>query len=194
MAQEGSAPGWDAIDAAVAPLVADTKPMHWATGTGLPNQGGVWGVSAYAQPGYWFFVTYGLSELFAKVTDEPTVSGFGEELTMRISRPEAESDAPEWTARLLARLGELVYERRTPFLPGGRLEITDASDAVPPALAWTEDPELDSITTPFGAVQFVATVGVSSERVEAMRQTSTQSVIDHIRSENPLLITPPGGI
>jgi suppressor of fused protein SUFU len=182
------APGWDAIDAAIAPLVGDITPIHWGTGSGLPDQAGLWGVSAYARTGHWFFISYGVSELFQKVTDEPSVSGWGEELTMRIARTGDES-APEWAAKLLARLGELVFIRSTPFLPGGRMEIPNREGNVPQGLAWAEDPELEGIITPFGSVDFVTTVGVSMQTIEAMRATSTRDVLDQIRERNPLLIT-----
>lgn len=181
------APGWDAIDAAIAPYVGDIQPNHWGTGTGIPNQGGVWGVSAYRLPEHWFLITYGLSELFTKVNGDPTTSGWGEELTMRTTLNG--DDPPQATVRLLARLGELVYQRSTPFLPGGRLEIPDAEGEIPPAVAWIEDPQLEPITTPFGALQFVATVGVSLAMLASMRASSTASVIEDVKRSNPLLVT-----
>lgn len=180
------APGWDAIDTAIHAVVGDRTPLHWSTGTGLPDQDGLWGVSAYRVEDHWLFITYGLSELFAKVSDDPAVSGWGEELTLRLR---ADTDTPpEWAPRLLARLGELVFQRSTPFLPGGRLEIPDASDGAPPALCWTEDPLLPAFVGPFGEVQFVATVAVSAEILGLMRASSTASVLEGLRSVNPLLV------
>ena len=182
------APGWDAIDAAIAPLVADTAPLHWGTGTAIPDQSGIWGISAYDRGDHWFLITYGLSELFTKVTDVPEVSGWGEELTMRIARS-GEEAPPSWAPKFLARLGELVFEQQTPYLPGGRLKFQDADDGIPPAVAWEDDPELPDITTLFGAVRFVTTVGVSRAVLERMRSSTTAEVLATIRVENPLLIT-----
>jgi hypothetical protein len=137
-------------------------------------------------------VTYGLSELFTKESDNTLVSGWGEELTMRLRR---NSDAPpDWAVRLLARLGELVFQRATPFLPGGRIELPGAMDGAPPALAWVDDPELAPITSPFGAVQFVATVGVSLTQLEAMRATSTTDVLEAVQATNHLLIVGDDGL
>ncbi|MGO8827487.1 MAG: suppressor of fused domain protein [Acidimicrobiales bacterium] len=180
------APGWDLIDDAVAPIVGSSAPFHWGTGTSLPDQGGLWGVSAYNCGSHWFFVTYGLSELFTKVTDDPEVSGWGEELTMRVLRQE--DDPPQWAVKLLARLGELVFQRKTPFLPGGRLEMPDGGGEVPPALAWTEDPELSPAHGPFGSVQFVATIGVSIDTLARMRSETTGAVVETVKTENPLLL------
>ena len=188
MSEVDEAPGWDAIDAAIAPLVGDTPPKHWGTGTHLPEQDGIWGLSAYPREGHWFYVTYGLSELFAKVSEEAGISGWGEELTLRTLRLPQGAEPPEWPVRLLARLGELVFERETPFWPGGRIEIPDAGEDLPPALCWADDPELGEITTPFGSLRFVATVGISLETLRRMRDTTTEAVLTEIRSANPLLI------
>lgn len=183
---DDQAPGWDAIDAAIRPVVGDRQPLHWATGTGLPDQDGLWGVSAYRVEDHWFFVTYGLSELFTKVSDDQAVSGWGEELTFRLRADGHEP--PQWAPRLMARLGQLVFQYGQPFLPGGRLEIPDAANGVPPAVCWTEDPLLPPVVGPFGSVQFVATVGVPLALVERMRSSSTASVLDSLREANPLLV------
>jgi hypothetical protein len=103
---DDEAPGWDAIDTAIRPLVGEQQPLHWGRGASLPGQGGLWGVSAYRRSGHWFFVTYGLSELFTKTSDDRNVSGWGEELTMRIAAGAADDAPPAWAPRLLARLGE----------------------------------------------------------------------------------------
>jgi hypothetical protein len=183
---QDEAPGWDAIDAAIAPYVRDISPNHWGTGTGVPNQGGLWGVSGYRMSNHWFLVTYGLSELFMKVTGDPNTSGWGEELTMRTT---LNGDGPpQAAAGLLARLGEFVYERSTPFLRGDRFEVPDGGGDIPPALAWSEVPRLEPITTPFGALQFVATVGVSLTAVAAMQTSSTATVINDVKRSNPLLV------
>jgi hypothetical protein len=143
-------------------------------------------VSGYGCGDHWFFVTYGLSELFTKVRDDPEVIGWGEELTMRVQRQE--NDAPLWASKLLARLGELVFQRKTPFLPGGRLETPDGGGEVPPALAWTVDPELVPVREPFGSVQFVATIGVALDTLLRMRSATAESVVDAIKVYNPLLV------
>ena len=182
------APGWDSIDAAIRPLVGDVVPAHFGTtATMLPNQGGLWGISAYNLDSHWFMVTYGLSELFQKVTDDPTASGWGEELTMHAAPA---TDVPMWAVRLLGRLGELVYERATPFLPAGYLEFPGVELPIPPVVCWTESRDLGTISTPNGSVQFVQTVGVSEVELEQMKQESTEGVLDQLRARDPLLIWP----
>ena len=182
------APGWDAIDAALAPLVGTVEPAHWGTGTMLPDQDGIWGVSAYALDDHWLYVTYGLSELFTKVSDDPAVSGWGEELTFRHMRGREET-APGWPASLLARLGELVYERAQPLEPGRRIELNDRDDERPPAIAFADDPQLEPITTPFGSLSFVTAVGVGDALLRRMRDLGTEAVLDAVRASNPLLVS-----
>ena len=181
------APGWDAIDHAIRPLVGSVEPLHRGTGTMLPDQDGLWGISGYRRSDHWFFVTYGLTELFGKVTEQPEVSGWGTELTMRVSLGDT-NEPPPWAPRLLGRLGELVFQRTAPFAPGGRLEIPGNVNSVPPVLCWTEDPELPgSYGSPNGAFAFTATLGISSELLEVMRESSTREVVDGLRATNPLL-------
>ena len=188
-----AAPGWDAIDEAIAPLVEGVPRVHWGAGTMIPDQDGLWGVSAYPRPGHWFYVTYGLSELFTKISRDPDVSGWGQELTMRISRGSA-SEPPGWPKHLLSRLGELVFERAAPFWPGGRVELGDAEDEMPPAVCWTPDPELGEIATPNGSVEFVATVGIGRDLLARLRAHGTEAGLAQIRMVNPLLVTGAEGL
>ncbi|HZD37889.1 MAG TPA: suppressor of fused domain protein [Actinomycetes bacterium] len=187
------APGWDAIDEAIAPLVGGIAPVHWGVSTMIPDQDGLWGVSAYPRPDHWFYVTYGLSELFTKISRDEAVSGWGEELTMRVRREPA-GEAPGWPARLLARLGELVFERARPFWPGGRIELAERGDDMPPAVCWAPDPELGEITTPNGNLEFVATVGVGHDLLARLRAEGTEAGLADIREVNPLLVTGAAGL
>jgi hypothetical protein len=183
------APGWDAIDAALEPVVGDRKPDHWGSDSALPDQDGIWGVSAYRLEDHALYVTYGLTELFTKVSTDPEVSGWGGELTMRVAVPPDADGPPTWPVQLLLRLGAIVFDREEPFAPGGRMDIPDGGGEVPPALAWIDDPQLDPVTGPLGWFIFVATVGVSSELVAEMRRTTTADVLDRVRPSNPLLVT-----
>lgn len=183
------APGWDAIDQALTPIVGTQEPTHWGTATMLPDQDGIWGISAYALDGHWLYVTYGLTELFGKVSDQPEVSGWGAEFTMRVGRA-TETTAPEWPTRLLARLGELVFERSTLFTPGTRLQISDSTDGpIPPAVCWANDPLLAPVNGPNGRFEFFTTIGISAETLETMRATTTADVLTAVAIDNPLLIT-----
>src|SRR4051794_12147157 len=103
-------PGWDAIDAALRPLYGDTEPYHlgtvvkWALGGPDPLDG----ISVYARTEpvpHWHFISYGMSELYAKESGDPDESGWGFEFTFRLARDPADREPPVWAANLLQNLG-----------------------------------------------------------------------------------------
>ena len=193
---EDNAPGWDAIEGSVTERFAvDGEPLHWSTGV-LPGQDGVYGISAYRLPEMWFFVTFGLTELYEKVSDDAAVSGWGFELTMRTPRAGGDPQPPGWPLALLARLGEHVYTRASPFGPGHRLDpggpITGSADTRLTAVAFTTDAELPSITTPNGSVDFLQVVGITAAELERMQQSTTAAVLRELADHSPHLVTDPG--
>src|SRR5437016_3424342 len=107
------APGWHAIDAALDRLYPDqTEPLHVAAVPHPPlgGDGLIYGISAYRaeNPPHWHLVTYGFSELYAKESDDPAVSGWGFELTMRLPRAEADTQPPAYAVNFLFNLGRYV--------------------------------------------------------------------------------------
>jgi suppressor of fused-like protein len=185
----GEGRGWDAIDAALAPVVGRTVPQHWDNAAARKGELGLWGVSAYPLGGHWLFVTYGLTELFAKASGDPGISGWGEELTMRVVRAEG-TPVPRWPVRLLGLLGKEIFRRSDPFLPGGRMLVPGAADGAPPALCWALDPLLRPVEGPFGRFIFATTIGIATSVYEAMNATSTtEEHLEPIQARNPLLIS-----
>src|ERR1700679_2089959 len=86
-----STKGWDAIDAALVKIYGDAEPLHYASAIkwmlGGPDP--LDGVSVYKRERpspHWHFVSYGLTELYVKESDDTEVSGFGFELTFRLAR------------------------------------------------------------------------------------------------------------
>jgi hypothetical protein len=61
---------------------------------------------------------------------------------------------------------------------------------MPPAVCWTEDDLLGAIETVNGRVQFVRTVGVTPEDMDAMRAASTDEVLSRRTAVDPLLLWP----
>jgi hypothetical protein len=187
------APGWVAIDAALAAVVGDVEPQHWGNDAVRAGALGLWGLSAYPLDGHWLFVTYGLTELFGKASGDPGISGWGEELTMRVARTDGER-VPAWPVRVLGRLGQLVFERATPFLPGGRLAVPGAAQGAPPALCFALDPQLAPVEGPLGRFIFTTAVGIPTRMFEAMRDSTTDDELAPVRERNPLLISGTAGL
>lgn len=154
------------------------------------------GVSFYPRDGHWHVVGYGMSELYARdENDEETeISGLGFEFTFRIARDPADGEPPMWAANLLQSLARYVYSSGNWFEPGHHMNAAgpiapDHATAVT-ALAFAEDPELGTIGTPHGRLQFLQVVGLTGDEYEAVRQWDTEGVLGLLAArDNPLLVT-----
>jgi suppressor of fused-like protein len=193
MSDDSEAPGWDAIDRLLRDRYPGQTPLHMAPGAPLGLGAGVQGISAYRQPDNWHLITYGLSELYAKESDDPATSGFGYELTIRVPAADL-AEPPAWPFTLLDRVAQAQH-RGSDFGVGHRLSvggpITGAAGCRLSAIAFTRDPELGRIDTPNGALTFVQVVGITAEDLAEMQATSTGQVLERMAVSNPLLITDP---
>lgn len=189
--RNSSAPGWAAIETTVEAVVPTQQLLHWGTNT-LPGQDGVYGLSAYrTDEEHWLLVTFGLTELFSKQSEDPQWSGWGFELTMRI--PAGDTKPPPWSLNLLQQLGKYVYSSGRPLEVGHRMQpggpITGRPDTSLTAIAFTEDPQLGTIDTPHGKVQFLQVVGITDDELARMKRSSTTEVLSELATSSPLLVT-----
>jgi suppressor of fused-like protein len=187
------APGWDAIDAALAKLYPRVKPFHVAPGSGPYLGGGVQGISAYPAEGHWHLVTYGLSELYVKESSDLEESGFGYELTFRIPRREQQDRPPDWPFTLLEKVA-VTQREGIDYSAGSRLHVggpIDGEKSRLTVLAFTVDSELEQIETPNGRVEFLQLVGITEEEAELMKRSTTADSLAAMAQENPRLITDP---
>ena len=101
--------GWDAIDAALAPIYGKREPKHYGTILSgmLGGDDPLQGISVYKnlspQPHY-HFLTYGFSELYEKESDDPEFSGFGFELTFRLACDAVDDEPSPWPLNFLQNL------------------------------------------------------------------------------------------
>ena len=122
------------------------------------------GISAYPAVGHWHYVTYGLSELWAKESDDPEKSGFGFEFTMRVSRSESDRDPPGWPFTLLEKLAQAV-RRGSEFAVGHQADVGEPIDGKTigrTSLMFVADPELATIETANGRLGFLEVVGIQT--------------------------------
>lgn len=175
----------------MATKVADRHPLHWGSNN-LPGQG-IYGLSAYRCADNWLLVTFGMTELFSKDSDEPDVSGWGYELTMRV--PMDAEQPPPWSLLLLERLTDYVFTSGRPFAEGHRMDpggpITGQPDTRLQAIAFAADPELPPIKSPFGAACFLTVVGITTDELDRMKATTTATVLDELAVGSPMLVTDP---
>ncbi len=161
----------------------------------ISGRGDAWGISAYDAQTHWHFVTYGLTELFAKQSDDPATSGKGYELTLRVAK---QGDAaPMWAFGELNYLVQMINAGNIDLWVGDRLDrgapLNELLDGLPATLiqVWfvIQDSQLGRIGTPHGAVEFRQLVGVTPAERDAAKASSNDAVLAGLAGSNPLLIT-----
>ncbi|MEH1167341.1 suppressor of fused domain protein [Micromonospora sp. CPCC 205539] len=198
LSMTSDAPGWEAIDARLDVLYPDVEPKHYGTlhrfALGGPDP--LDGISFYPRDSpvsHWHIVSYGMSELYAKESDNPEESGWGFEFTFRVTRDIEDTDPPMWAANMLQNLARYVYSSGNWFESGHHMDANgpiwqDYETAVT-ALAFVEDPELGTIPTPHGQMQFLQVVGLTGDEYEAVQQWTTEGVLGLLAERAPLLVT-----
>ncbi|MCS4232595.1 hypothetical protein M2410_003355 [Stenotrophomonas chelatiphaga] len=201
MTDDNGTPGWDAISQALGAVHPRQVPRHF--GTALPwTLGGkdpLDGVSVYwSEQGrpHWHYVSYGLSELFDKESDDAEVSGFGFELTFRLAAATGSTAAdspPTWPMSLLQNLARYVFQTGNVLEAGHHLDANGpiAADHATALrhLAFIEDPQLPPRDTPNGRLQFLQAVGLTDDEHAAILRGSTGAVLEALEPVMPLWIT-----
>ncbi|MBL9103892.1 MAG: suppressor of fused domain protein [Myxococcales bacterium] len=201
MSAEGQdAPGWAAIDDALARVYPRQVPHQFASKRAyeveadnpLPaiavyeRAASRTGSPPVATPASWHYVTYGLSELFEKSSRDPEVSGFGFELTMRVPRAEGEEVPPAWPLRALQGLGRYVLASGHGFDTGHCADLggslAQGIESRLTCVAFVPDPLLRKIVTPFGSLLFLQVVGVTGDELAAMQKLDHEGVV-HLLEE-----------
>ena len=195
------APGWEAINAALAALHPGQAARHfgashpWTLGGEDPLDG----ISVYymdAPRPHWHYVTYGFSELFSKETDDRETSGFGFELTFRLALPAGTGDGdppPTWPLNLLQNLARYVFSSGNAFEQGHHMTangpIALDHDTLLRHLAFMHDPQLPARMTPNGRVQFLQVIGLTDAEMAAVLGWSTEGLLQALEPAMPLWIT-----
>ncbi|GAA3763534.1 hypothetical protein GCM10022225_56810 [Plantactinospora mayteni] len=200
--------GWAAIEVALHDLYGDTEPV----GTFAPDvpysAGGpdpLDAIQIYApdepRP-HWHLVSFGMSELYEKVTDDPEESGWGIEFSIRLARRPSDEAPPKWAAVLLQQLARYVLAER-PFAPGHTIHCAPGTfndgpdqEADSPtelaALAFAVDPQLGVLDTPHGRVTFLQVVALTEPEYGAARGGNAAAVLERVERDVPLHIVDRG--
>ena len=178
--EEVQAVGWDAITAACETVYPTQKdPKHygtlisWQFGGNDPLQG----ISIYDGGDYWHFVTYGLSELYQKESDNKDISGYGMEFTFKLKKDKYEDEEAEikCVCGILQSIARITFTRGEIFSPyeylytGQTQGIDTKMQSAITGFITIPDKELKSIITPNGKVDFVAFIGAADSELLAIR-------------------------
>lgn len=168
--------GWKAIeDVCLKMYPGQKEPRHygtiisWRFGGTDPLDG----ISIYDGGEYYHFVTFGLSELYEKETENKEYSGYGFELTVKLKKDGLEDEEAgirgmcgilQAIARLTFNEGEIfqpdeyIYTGQTTGMdPNGKSLITGFI---------TQLDKLGEIETPNGKVQFVELIGATDAELK----------------------------
>lgn len=196
--EQDDAPGWEAIDAALRPIYHEREPYH--VGTIVPYALGgpdpIHGISVYKNNDpspHWHFITYGFSELWAKESSDPEVSGFGFELTFRPTCKAEETKPPNWALNFLQNMGRYVFETGNSFGVGHTMPLNGSiekdSSTLIHAVSFYLDPQLPPIQTPNGRVEFLQIVGLTMEELDAIQAWDAAAFLRLRSKDDPFLLT-----
>ena len=197
-------PGWDAIDRHVGRHFGGQTPHQFTSRTPyeldslhpLPAVT-VWATRA---PVGWIYVSYGLSELFEKTSDDADVSGFGFELTLRIPSTGDDSRPPTWPLRLMQALGHHALESGGGFDSGHALDLgaplvpadgDGPRDCALTGLICLPDPVLGKIGSVHGSLLFLRLFGVTDDELKSLADLELGSLVACLAELSPLAITDP---
>ena len=175
------ASGWDAITAEFERVYpGQDDPKHYGTliswKLGGPNP--LDGTSIYDGGDHWHFVTYGLSELYEKESDDMEYSGYGMEFTFKLKKGCYDKDKEEEEFRCIVgnldNIAKLTFEKGELFLPGeyvytGQTEGIDRyQKSKLTGFITVSDPKVNTLDTPNGKVEFVEFIGVTDSELKAI--------------------------
>ena len=179
MEEEIKAPGWDAIEDAFLKLYPNqTNPKHygtlikWIFGGNDPLDG----ISIYDGGDYWHFVTFGLSELYDKKSENKDISGYGMEFTFKLKKDKYEDEEAEIKcicsilqsiARITFTNGELF--KYNEYLYTGQTEGIDVNNKSNiTGFITIKEPLVDSVVSENGKTDFVELIGVTDGELKAI--------------------------
>ena len=177
---EISAHGWDAITEEAERIYPGQKdPKHygalikWRLGGPDPLDG----ISIYDGGDYWHFVTYGLSELYEKESEDKEWSGYGMEFTFKLKKDKYENEEMEikCICGLLQQIAKITFKNGEIFNPyeylyTGQTEGIDSKQISNiTGFITIPDTKFQTLNTENGRVDFVEFIGATDAELKALK-------------------------
>ena len=176
---EISTVGWDAIDADFLRVYpGQTSPLHygtlvkWIFGGNDPLDG----ISVYDGGDFYHFVTYGLTELYAKQSRNTELSGYGYEMTLKLKKEGLEDEETEikGICGLLQTIARITFTKNECFFPNEYIYTgqTTGMDVKQQSrltgFIVVTDPTVETLETFNGRVEFRELVGVTDAELKSL--------------------------
>ncbi|MBS6469626.1 suppressor of fused domain protein [Phocaeicola dorei] len=191
MEEEKNMTGWNAITDTFLKLYPEqTEPRHFAPlfsyrlgGDPLDN------ISVYESDDFFHFVSYGLSELYQKESEDKEYSGYGFEFTLKLKKTSLNNvqNELECICGILQSLAEETFSNGSIFKPyeyiyTGQTNGIDSEGVSNITGFVTILDEAGEIITPNGKLQFVQLVGVTNNELQQImkKRLSVQELISQL--------------
>ncbi len=140
------------------------------------------GISVYDAGDFWHFVSYGLSELYTKESEDLEYSGYGIELTFKLKKSNNDEEEIkngcgllQYVARYIFKTGkvvlpeEYIYTKQTVGIDAQQKSnltgfLTAADDLAKP------------LDTPHGKVEFVTLIGATDAELRSIYESETSKL------------------
>lgn len=171
--------GWDAITNEFDSIYpGQTNPKHYGTliSWDFGGKDPLRGISIYDSGDSWHFVTYGLSELYEKVSANKEISGFGMEFTFRLKKDNYENEESEikCICGILQSIAKITFVNKEVFKPyeyiytGQTTGIDFLQKSNITGFITIPDVKAKELDTPNGKVMFVEFIGVTDKELKAI--------------------------
>lgn len=176
---EVKAHGWDAISAEFGRLYpGQTNPKHYGTliSWELGGNDPLRGISIYEDSDCLHFVTYGLTELYEKESDDLEYSGYGMEFTFRLKKGCYENEEAEikGICGILQAIARITFTQGEIFNPyeyiytGQQLGIDTQQKSAITGFITIPDVKAQPLETPNGKVEFTQLIGVKDAELQLL--------------------------
>ncbi len=194
--EEVAAYGWDAIDAEAKRIYpGQDNPKHYAAlikwRFGGPDP--LDGISVYDAGDYWHFVTYGLSELYEKESEDKEWSGYGMEFTFKLKKDGYVDEEQEikCVCGLLQQIAKITFTNGEIFNPfeylyTGQTQGIDSREISNiTGFITIPDTKFQTLNTKNGRVDFLEFIGVTNNELLALKnkELDVKTLYDKIGSD-----------
>lgn len=160
-----------------------TDPKHYGTliNWSLGGPDPLDGISIYDGGDYWHFVSFGMTELYEKESEDKETSGYGYELTFKLKKGFNDDEEAEIknVCGLLQTIARLVFKDGEVFRPdeyiytGQKSGIDARRISKLTGFITVKDPTVETIEPPNGKVEFLEFIGMTDAELKTLSTLAT---------------------